>query len=123
MGTAAMIIVPDTTSLLAHRLGIGRGVELIVYLRLRIRFSRMFRLYGALARLEQTITALVSTMAVAQRPEAVDSTSAAGRMCSRDASGRDRAWPSGWLSIPGRAPMWGAIRRGCRSPMGTSTRC
>jgi small membrane protein len=75
LGTAAMILVPDTTSLLAHRLGIGRGVDLIVYLSLLLSFALIFRLYVALARLEQTITALVSAMALERLPEAVDSPS------------------------------------------------
>ena len=78
IGTASMIIFPDTTSLLAHLLGIGRGVDLIVYLSLLISFSLIFRLYVALARLEQTITALVSAMALERLPEAVNSPSDPG---------------------------------------------
>jgi small membrane protein len=78
LGTAVMILVPDTTSLLAHRLGIGRGVDLIVYLSLLLSFALIFRLYVALARLEQTITALVSAMALERLPEAVDSPSDLG---------------------------------------------
>jgi hypothetical protein len=78
MGTAAMIIVPDTTSLLAHLLGIGRGVDLIVYLSLLLSFALIFRLYVALARQEQTITALVSAMALERLPESVDSPSGPG---------------------------------------------
>jgi small membrane protein len=78
MGTAAMIIVSDTTSLLAHLLGIGRGVDLIVYLSLLLSFALIFRLYVALARLEHTITALVSAMALERLPESVDSPSGPG---------------------------------------------
>jgi small membrane protein len=78
IGTASMIIFPDTTSLLAHLLGIGRGVDLIVYLSLLISFYLIFRLYVALARLEQTITALVRAIALEQLPESVDSTSGHG---------------------------------------------
>jgi hypothetical protein len=70
-----MIIFPDTTSLLAHLLGIGRGVDLIVYLSLLISFYLIFRLYVALARLEQAITALVRAIALEQLPKSVDSTS------------------------------------------------
>jgi small membrane protein len=78
IGTASMIIFPDTTSLLAHLLGIGRGVDLIVYLSLLISFYLIFRLYVALARLEQAITALVRAIALEQLPESVDSTSGHG---------------------------------------------
>jgi small membrane protein len=78
IGTASMIIFPDTTSLLAHLLGIGRGVDLIVYLSLLISFYLIFRLYVALARLEQAITALVRAIALEQLPKSVDSTSGHG---------------------------------------------
>jgi small membrane protein len=78
MGTASMIIFPDATSYLAHLLGIGRGVDLIVYLSLLISFYLIFRLYVALGRLEQTITALVRAIALEQLPESVDSTQGHG---------------------------------------------
>jgi hypothetical protein len=75
LGTASMIIFPDATSFLAHRLGVGRGVDLIVYLSLLVSFYLIFRLYVALARLEQAITALVRAMALEQLSQSVDSTS------------------------------------------------
>jgi hypothetical protein len=78
MGTAAMVIFPEATSFLAHLLGIGRGVDLIVYLSLLTSFYLIFRVYLALARLEQAITALVRAMALEQLPESVDSTSGHG---------------------------------------------
>jgi hypothetical protein len=74
LGTASMIIFPDATSVLAHLLGVGRGVDLIVYLSLLISFYLIFRLYVALARLEQAITALVRAMALEQLPDSVDPT-------------------------------------------------
>ena len=78
IGTAAMVIFPEATSFLAHLLGIGRGVDLIVYLSLLTSFYLIFRVYLALARLEQAITALVRAMALEQLPESVDSTSGHG---------------------------------------------
>ena len=78
IGTASMIIFPDATSFLAHLLGIGRGVDLIVYLSLLISFSLISRLYVALARLEQAITALVRAIALEQLSESVDSASGHG---------------------------------------------
>ena len=78
IGTAAMVIFPEASSFLAHLLGIGRGVDLIVYLSLLTSFYLIFRVYLALARLEQAITALVRAMALEQLPESVDSTSGHG---------------------------------------------
>jgi small membrane protein len=73
LGTASIIIFPDATSFVAHLLGIGRGADLIVYLSLLISFYLIFRLYVALARLEHTITALVSAIALEQLSESVNS--------------------------------------------------
>jgi small membrane protein len=73
IGTAAIIIFPNATSSLAHLLGIGRGADLIMYLSLLISFYLIFRLYVALARLEQAITALVRALALERFPESVDS--------------------------------------------------
>jgi small membrane protein len=68
IGTASVIIFPDATSLLAHLLGIGRGADLIVYTSLLIGFYLIFRLYLALARLEQAITEVVRAIALEQLP-------------------------------------------------------
>jgi small membrane protein len=82
IGTASMIIFPDATSFIAHFLGIGRGADLIMYLSLLISFYLIFRLYLALARLEQAITALVRAIALERLPESVDSRGTAISQCS-----------------------------------------
>jgi hypothetical protein len=69
LGSAAIIFVPEATSLVAHLLGIGRGADLIIC------FYLIFRLYVAIARLEQALTALVRAIALEQLPESVDSSS------------------------------------------------
>ena len=73
IGTASVIIFPDATSWLAHLLGIGRGADLIIYTSLLISFYLIFRIYLALARLEQAITKVVRAIALEQLPESVDS--------------------------------------------------
>ena len=78
IGTASIIIFPDATSSLAHLLGIGRGADLIMYLSLLISFYLIFRLYVALTRLEQAITALVRAIALERLPESVDSSAGHG---------------------------------------------
>jgi hypothetical protein len=78
IGTASVIIFPDATSFLAHLLGIGRGADLIIYTSLLISFYLIFRLYLALARLEQAITEIVRAIALEQLPESVDSSSDRG---------------------------------------------
>jgi hypothetical protein len=78
IGTAGVIIFPAATSFLAHLLGIGRGADLIIYTSLLISFYLIFRLYLALVRLEQAITAVVRAMALEQLPESVDTSSDRG---------------------------------------------
>jgi hypothetical protein len=78
VGTATVIVFPDATSLVAHLLGIGRGADLIIYVSLLVSFYLIFRLYVALARLEQAITALVRANALEQLSESVDSPSGHG---------------------------------------------
>ena len=75
IGTTLVIIFPEATSLLAHRLGIGRGADLIMYVSLLISFYLIFRLYLAVVRLEQAITMVVRAIALEQLPAAVDSSS------------------------------------------------
>jgi hypothetical protein len=77
-GTAAIILFPNATSWLAHLLGIGRGADLILYTSLLLSFYLIFRLYVALARLEQAMTALVRAIALEQLPKSVDSSQAQG---------------------------------------------
>jgi hypothetical protein len=79
IGTASVIIFPDATSLLAHLLGIGRGADLIIYTSLLISFYLIFRLYLALARLEQAITKVVRAIALEHLPESVHSSSDRGQ--------------------------------------------
>jgi hypothetical protein len=78
LGTASIIIFPEATSSLAHLLGIGRGADLIMYLSQLVSFYLIFRLYVALARLEQTVTALVRAIALEQLPKSIDSRSGLG---------------------------------------------
>jgi small membrane protein len=73
VGTAFIIIFPDTTSFVAHLLGIGRGADLIIYTSLLIIFYLLFRIHLTLARLEQEITEIVRTIALARLTEPIDS--------------------------------------------------
>jgi small membrane protein len=78
MGTAFVIIFPDTTSFVAHLLGIGRGADLIIYTSLLITFYLLFRIHLTLARLEQEITEIVRAIALTRLTEPIDSDSGKG---------------------------------------------
>jgi small membrane protein len=69
IGTALIITFPDSTSLLAHQLGIGRGADLIMYVALMLAFYLIFRIQLTLDRLEQEITEIVRSMALERQTE------------------------------------------------------
>jgi len=69
--TITFIVAPDLTSTLAHRIGVGRGADLVFYLCLTL-FSFLFiLLYSKLLHLEHQQTELVRHLAIANaRPPA-----------------------------------------------------
>lgn len=71
---AAAIIIsfPDTTSFLAHVLGIGRGADLILYIGLLIAFYLIFRIHLTLDRLEQDITEVIRVIALERLSGPID---------------------------------------------------
>ena len=59
---AAVIIVgfvPDITFVFSERLGIERGVDVVIYLSVLVIFYLVFRLYVRMETIEQSITKLV----------------------------------------------------------------
>jgi hypothetical protein len=104
LGTAAVTIVPDAASALAHRLGIGRGADLVIYLSLLLGFSLIFRLYVRLARLEHELTALVRALALEQLPEAIESSPSPHASASATACCEPCGAPS-----PRRTPGFGRV--------------
>jgi small membrane protein len=59
IGLAVTAIFPDISVFIAKLLGIGRGVDFIVYSSIGLMFYLIFRLYIKLEDLEQEITKLV----------------------------------------------------------------
>lgn len=55
---------PDTTSYLANLLGIGRGVDLVVYLSILIIFYLLFKIFVRLNKLDSDLTKLVRAEAL-----------------------------------------------------------
>lgn len=56
---AVIILLPQTTSIIANLTGVGRGVDLVVYVSVTLLFVLVFRLFLTLDRLDQTLTELV----------------------------------------------------------------
>ena len=60
VGAALLFILfPDLTSRLAHRLGVGRGADLVFYLSIVIFWFVILKLYARIRRLERIVTEVV----------------------------------------------------------------
>ena len=64
LAAAVGIILPTTTSNLAQVIGVGRGVDVIVYLSLILLFYLVFRIYVMIEDLRQEITFLIRQIAL-----------------------------------------------------------
>lgn len=69
LGVGAVVALPWTTSLLAARLGLTRGVDLVVYVSVIVLFYLIFRLTVKIERLESNITKLVREVALKDGPK------------------------------------------------------
>ena len=57
-------IIPGITGILSQKLGIGRGIDLIIYVSIIVMFYLIFRLYVKLETVEREITAIVRKVAL-----------------------------------------------------------
>ncbi len=66
-----MVLLPDTTSTIAHWLGVGRGADLLLYLGLLGLTFVCFLLFSRQREMQASITELARAMAIqnARRPE------------------------------------------------------
>lgn len=64
------ILVPDYTNDIAHRLGVGRGADLLFYICILFFLFIILKLFARIRRLEKTLTDLVRQQAsdLAQHP-------------------------------------------------------
>lgn len=53
------ILFPESSNRLAHRLGVGRGADLVFYTSILIFWFVILKLYGRIRKLEQVITTLL----------------------------------------------------------------
>ena len=61
-----LVSLPDTTAFLARILGIGRGVDLVIYVSGVLTFYLLFRLYEKIDRIEREITEIVRHVALSE---------------------------------------------------------
>lgn len=63
------ILFPDLSNDLAHKLGVGRGADLVFYTSILIFWFVILKLYARIRRLEQTITQIVRKDALDEATE------------------------------------------------------
>lgn len=59
VGVAVVTLLPQTTSRLADILGVGRGVDVVIYAAIVLLYYFVFRIFLHIERLEHEITVLV----------------------------------------------------------------
>ncbi|MBD3251535.1 DUF2304 family protein [Candidatus Uhrbacteria bacterium] len=59
IAAGVVIVLPETTSAVANLLGVGRGVDLVLYASVVVLFFLVFKLFTSLDRMDKQITDLV----------------------------------------------------------------
>ncbi len=67
IAVAVVVVRPELTTRIAHRVGIGRGADLAVYVAVLVLFLLVFRITVALGKIERTITKIVREIALKDR--------------------------------------------------------
>ncbi len=68
-GAAVAILNPELTRVVAERLGIARGADLVFYFAILAMFIGFFIVYTRLRRIEQTLTRIVRRAAISEALE------------------------------------------------------
>jgi small membrane protein len=93
-----LIAAPDLSTAIAHSLGVGRGVDLVIYLSLiGLGFSSLF-LFSRLRSVEAAITAIVRELSIGSASSGLDRSPA-----GRSGEGAEAGFTSGHIP-PGNAP-------------------
>jgi len=61
---AVVIVLPQTTQILADWLGVGRGVDVVIYISIVVLFYIVFRVYSRIEKIERDITYLVKDISL-----------------------------------------------------------
>lgn len=64
VGASVVVLIPTTSERLATLLGVGRGVDVIIYLSIALLFYLQYRLFARLDRIERDITKIVREQAL-----------------------------------------------------------
>ncbi|MBZ5857454.1 DUF2304 domain-containing protein [Flavihumibacter profundi] len=64
-GLAVLFILqPELTNTIAHKIGVGRGADLVFYISILLFWYFILRLYARIRKLEETVTTLIRQEAI-----------------------------------------------------------
>lgn len=66
---ALVILLPDSTSVVARLFGVGRGVDIVIYASITLLFVLVFKAFLTLDRLERSLTDVVRKEALRELPK------------------------------------------------------
>ncbi len=64
IAVGVVVMMPQTTNTLAHFVGVGRGVDVIMYVSILVLFYALFRMVVRIEEVEREITKLVRRLAI-----------------------------------------------------------
>ncbi len=64
ISAGTLVLVPDLSTLAAHLVGIGRGVDLVLYFSVILILYLIFRIQVRLEQMDRTLTQIVRTIAL-----------------------------------------------------------
>ena len=64
IAACVVVLLPQTTTIVAHFVGVGRGADLIIYGSIIVLFFLVFKIFVAIDRLEHDLTKIVRTDAL-----------------------------------------------------------
>lgn len=59
-----IIVLPQTTQIVADWLGVGRGVDVVIYIAIIVLFYIVFRIFNRIEKIEKDITYLVKEISI-----------------------------------------------------------
>jgi hypothetical protein len=68
-----VVIFPESTALVANWVGVGRGVDLVIYISILILFYLVFRILVRLDKIEKDITQIVREIALTEKKDNIES--------------------------------------------------
>lgn len=69
VAASVVIVLPETTSIIARMVGIGRGVDLAIYASVTLLFVLVFKIFLSLDKIERNLTDMVRKDALRDIPD------------------------------------------------------